>query len=248
MSVKTKKEFSTIHGMMKNKISKKVLIAGKARNLSHFVSMELQKKDYIVEYASTGQEALQFANETDFDLIIMSFQLPDMTSKELSHDILKFKPATVIIVVAESEEAKLYGEDILTYAVSYVIKPFVISDLIEQVTLIFRGRDFVDEHCKQVKLHAAYRDLKIDFQHRTVTRGQEVINLTPREYALLATLMDAQGIMTRQQLLERVWKHDAPSETNVVDVYIRYLREKLDHPGQESYIRTVRGLGYAMRS
>ena len=96
-------------------------------------------------------------------------------------------------------------------------------------------------------MHAAYRDLKIDFQNRTVSRGQEIINLTRREYDLLATLMDSQETMTREQLLERVWKYEAAAETNVVDVYIRYLRGKLDLPGQESYIRTVRGIGYAMR-
>ncbi|CRH90000.1 Mycobacterial persistence regulator A [Chlamydia trachomatis] len=113
--------------------------------------------------------------------------------------------------------------------------------------MIFRGRDFIDEHCKQVKLHAAYRDLKIDFQNRTVTRGSELIALTRREYDLLATLMNSQETMTREQLLEKVWQYESGTETNVVDVYIRYLRGKLDIPGQLSYIKTIRGVGYAMR-
>ncbi|MGT2753513.1 response regulator transcription factor [Streptococcus ovis] len=228
-------------------MAKKILIAGKARNLSHFVSMELQKQDYIVDYASNGAEALLLAHETDFDLIIMSYQLSDMTSTALAEELNRFKPGTVLIVVVESDEAKEHGQEIEKYAVFYVIKPFVISDLVAQVSEIFRGRDFIDETCKQVKLHAAYRDLKIDFQNRTVSRGQEIINLTRREYDLLATLMDSQETMTREQLLERVWKYEAAAETNVVDVYIRYLRGKLDLPGQESYIRTVRGIGYAMR-
>lgn len=226
---------------------KKILIAGKERNLSHFVSMELQKQDYLVDYTSTGQEALTLAQETDFDLILISFQLPDMSSKEVADHLRKTKPATVMIVVVDSEDAKQYGKDIESYAVSYLIKPFVISELVEQVGIIFRGRDFIDEHCKQVKLHAAYRDLKIDFQQRIVTRGQEVITLTRREYDLLATLMNAQETLSREQLLERVWKYEATAETNVVDVYIRYLRSKLDVPGQASYIKTVRGIGYAMR-
>ncbi len=228
-------------------MTKKILIAGKERNLSHFVSMELQKQEYIVDYAATGEEALQLANETDFDLIIMSFQLSDMTSKELAGKILKTKPATVMIVVAEPEEAEQFGEDIRAYAVSYIIKPFVIQELVSQVDMIFRGRDFIDEHCKQVKLHAAYRDLKIDFQNRTVTRGSELIALTRREYDLLATLMNSQETMTREQLLEKVWQYESGTETNVVDVYIRYLRGKLDIPGQLSYIKTIRGVGYAMR-
>lgn len=226
---------------------KKILIAGRERNVSHFVSMELQKKDYLVDYAGTGKEALSLAQETDFDLVLMSFQLADMGSKELAERLTRIKPALVMIVAADREEVDAHGEEILSYAVSYVIKPFVVSDLVEQVVAIFRGRDFIDEHCKQVKLQAAYRDLKIDFQQRTVHRGKEEINLTRREYDLLATLMSQQEPVTREQLLDKVWKYESTTETNVVDVYIRYLRGKLDVPGNESYIKTVRGVGYTMR-
>lgn len=228
-------------------MAKKILIAGRERNLSHFVSMELQKKDYLVDYAATGQEALALAHETDFDLILMSFQLADMSSKDLSQQLLEIKPASVLIVAIDSAEVEQYGKEILSYAVSYVVKPFIISDLVEQISAIFRGRDFIDANCKQVHLHAAYRDLKVDFQNRTVTRGDELISLTRREYDLLATLMNSPEPVTREQLLERVWKYETASETNVVDVYIRYLRGKLDLPHQESYIKTVRGVGYAMR-
>ncbi len=124
-------------------MAKKILIAGKERNLSHFVSMELQKKEYIVDYASTGKEALSLAHETDFDLVLMSFQLSDMSSKELAKELLAIKPATVIIVVVEPTEVAEHGEDVLTYAVFYVVKPFVISDLVEQISDIFRGRDLI---------------------------------------------------------------------------------------------------------
>ncbi|HFI0701663.1 TPA: DNA-binding response regulator [Streptococcus suis] len=228
-------------------MAKKILIAGRERNLSHFVSMELQKKEYLVDYASTGKEALSLAHETDFDLILMSFQLSDMSSKELSRELLAIKPASVMIVAIDSADVAQHGEEVLSYAVSYVVKPFVISDLVEQITAIFRGRDFIDKNCKHVPLQAAYRDLKVDFQNRTVARGDELINLTRREYDLLATLMNSPEPVSREQLLERVWKYEAASETNVVDVYIRYLRGKLDVAGNPSYIKTVRGVGYAMR-
>lgn len=232
---------------MKEIMAKKILIAGRERNLSHFVSMELQKKEYLVDYASTGKEALSLAHETDFDLILMSFQLSDMSSKELSRELLAIKPASVMIVAIDSADVAQHGEEVLSYAVSYVVKPFVISDLVEQITAIFRGRDFIDKNCKHVPLQAAYRDLKVDFQNRTVARGDELINLTRREYDLLATLMNSPEPVSREQLLERVWKYEAASETNVVDVYIRYLRGKLDVAGNPSYIKTVRGVGYAMR-
>ncbi|HFI0230692.1 TPA: DNA-binding response regulator [Streptococcus suis] len=228
-------------------MAKKILIAGRERNLSHFVSMELQKKEYLVDYASTGMEALSLAHETDFDLILMSFQLSDMSSKDLSRELLAIKPASVLIVAIDSADVAKYGEEVLSYAVSYVVKPFVISDLVEQIAAIFRGRDFIDRNCKHVPMQAAYRDLKVDFQNRTVTRGDELINLTRREYDLLATLMNSPEPVSREQLLERVWKYETMSETNVVDVYIRYLRGKLDVTGKPSYIKTVRGVGYAMR-
>ena len=86
-------------------MAKKILIAGKERNLSHFVSMELHKNDFVVDFASNGAEALLLAQETDFDLLIVSYQLADMTSTELAEKILRYKPATAMIVVVESDEA-----------------------------------------------------------------------------------------------------------------------------------------------
>lgn len=215
--------------------------------MSHFVSMELQKHDYLVDYAGTGEEAISLALQTEFDLVLMSFRLPDMDSQTLAAALNRIKPATVMIVAVEQADADVYGADILTYAVSYVVKPFVISDLVEQVRAIFRGRDAIDDACKQIKLQAAYRDLRIDVRKRTVYRGEELIALTHREYDLLLALMTSQAPVSREQLLEKVWQYDSSNETNVVDVYIRYLRGKLDIPGKASYIKTIRGLGYAMR-
>ncbi|KXT78212.1 winged helix-turn-helix transcriptional regulator [Streptococcus sp. DD13] len=228
-------------------MAKKILIAGKERSLSHFVSMELQKQDYIVEYAGTGAEAISLTQETDFDLLIVSYRLSDMTSTELNQQLSQTKPGLVMIVVLEDHEMKDHQVAIEEYAALIVIKPFIISDLIDQVTDIFMARDYIDEHCKQVRLKAAYRDLEIDFQHRTVSRNGQQINLTRREYDLLAALMDSQGVVSRHQLLDRVWKYEAVNQTNIVDVYVRYLRGKLDLPGKESYIQTVRGKGYVMR-
>ena len=98
-----------------------------------------------------------------------------------------------------------------------------------------------------MKIPTSYRNLRIDVEHHTVYRGKDMISLTRREYDLLATLMGSKGVVTREQLLESVWKYESTGETNIVDVYIRYLRGKIDLPGQKSYIKTVRGIGYAMQ-
>ena len=98
-----------------------------------------------------------------------------------------------------------------------------------------------------MKVSTSYLNLRIDVQNHTVYRGNEIISLTRREYDLLATLMGSHQALSREQLLERVWKYEGAVETNVVDVYIRYLRSKLDIAGQKSYIKTLRGVGYAMQ-
>ena len=122
------------------------------------------------------------------------------------------------------------------------------SDLVDKISAIFHGRDFIDQHCSKLKVPTAYRNLRVDLKNHTVYRGEEIIVLTRREYDLLVTLMSSNKVMSREQLLDRVWKYESASETNIVDVYIRYLHSKIDVPGQESYIKTVRGIGYAMQN
>lgn len=133
------------------------------------------------------------------------------------------------------------------FAVSYIYKPVLIENLVARISAIFRGRDFIDQHCSLMKVPRTYRNLRIDVEHHTVYRGEEMIALTRREYDLLATLMGSKKVLTREQLLESVWKYESATETNIVDVYIRYLRSKLDVKGQKSYIKTVRGVGYTMQ-
>ena len=123
----------------------------------------------------------------------------------------------------------------------------IIDQLVARISAIFRGRDFIDQHCSQMKVPTSYRNLRMDVEHHTVYRGEEMIALTRREYDLLATLMGSKKVLTREQLLESVWKYESATETNIVDVYIRYLRSKLDVKGQKSYIKTVRGVGYTMQ-
>ena len=167
--------------------------------------------------------------------------------KDSQRKSVGFRPASVLIVLDSREKIAEHKESIQRFAVSYMVKPFIISDLVDKITAIFRGRDYIDQHCSQMKIPTSYRNLRIDVEHHTVYRGKDMISLTRREYDLLATLMGSKGVVTRDQLLESVWKYESTGETNIVDVYIRYLRGKIDLPGQKSYIKTVRGIGYAMQ-
>ncbi|KXT84774.1 response regulator transcription factor [Streptococcus panodentis] len=228
-------------------MAKRILLVENEKNLARFVSLELQKESFIVDVAETGQEGLKLTKETDYDLLLLNDDLQDMTASDFAERLSVFKPASVIIVLVSREELAERLEAIQHFAVSYMVKPFIISDLVERVSVIFRGRDFIDQHCSLLKIPTSYRNLRVDLKNHTVYRGEEVIALTRREYDLLVTLMGSNKVMSREQLLERVWKYEGATETNVVDVYIRYLRGKIDVAGQPSYIKTVRGVGYAMQ-
>ena len=228
-------------------MAKRILLVENEKNLARFVTLELQKEAFLLDVIETGSQGLALARENDYDLFLLNYDLQDMTASEFARQLSLFKPASVIIVLASREEIKEHADEIQRFAVSYTVKPFIISDLVEKVSDIFRGRDFIDQHCSNLKTPTAYRNLRVDLKNHIVYRGEEVIALTRREYDLLVTLMSNQKVMSREQLLERVWKYEGATETNVVDVYIRYLRSKIDVAGQTSYIKTVRGIGYAMQ-
>ena len=228
-------------------MGKRILLLEKEKSLAHFLSLELQKEHYRVDLAEKGQKALSMALQTDYDLILLNVNLGDMTAQEFADKLSLKKPASVIMVLDHIEDLQDVLEVVQRFAVSYIYKPVIIENLVERISAIFRGRDFIDQHCNQMKVPTSYRNLRIDVTNHTVYRGDEMITLTRREYDLLATLMGSKKVLTREQLLESVWKYESATETNIVDVYIRYLRSKIDVKGQKSYIKTVRGVGYTMQ-
>jgi len=228
-------------------MGKRILLLEKERNLAHFLSLELQKEQYRVDLVEEGKKALSLAQQNDYDLILLNVNLGDMTAQDFVDKLSQTKPASVIMILDHWEDLQAELEVIQRFAVSYIYKPIIIEDLVARISAIFRGRDFIDQHCNQMKVPTSYRNLRIDVANHTVYRGDEMIALTRREYDLLATLMGSKKVLTREQLLESVWKYESATETNIVDVYIRYLRSKIDVKGQKSYIKTVRGVGYTMQ-
>ena len=228
-------------------MGKRILLLEKERSLAHFLSLELQKEQYRVDLVEEGKKALSLAQQNDYDLILLNVNLGDMTAQDFVDKLSQTKPASVIMILDHWEDLQAELEVIQRFAVSYIYKPIIIEDLVARISAIFRGRDFIDQHCNQMKVPTSYRNLRIDVAIHTVYRGDEMIALTRREYDLLATLMGSKKVLTREQLLESVWKYESATETNIVDVYIRYLRSKIDVKGQKSYIKTVRGVGYTMQ-
>ncbi|HEQ8161126.1 TPA: two-component system response regulator CovR [Streptococcus pyogenes] len=226
-------------------MTKKILIIEYEKNLARFVSLELQHEGYEVIVEVNGREGLETALEKEFDLILLDLMLPEMDGFEVTRRLQTEKTTYIMMMTArDSIMDVVAGLD--RGADDYIVKPFAIEELLARIRAIFRRQDIESE--KKVPSQGIYRDLVLNPQNRSVNRGDDEISLTKREYDLLNILMtNMNRVMTREELLSNVWKYDEAVETNVVDVYIRYLRGKIDIPGKESYIQTVRGMGYVIR-
>ncbi|HHP7371276.1 TPA: two-component system response regulator CovR/CsrR [Streptococcus pyogenes] len=226
-------------------MTKKILIIEDEKNLARFVSLELQHEGYEVIVEVNGREGLETALEKEFDLILLDLMLPEMDGFEVTRRLQTEKTTYIMMMTArDSIMDVVAGLD--CGADDYIVKPFAIEELLARIRAIFRRQDIESE--KKVPSQGIYRDLVLNPQNRSVNRGDDEISLTKREYDLLNILMtNMNRVMTREELLSNVWKYDEAVETNVVDVYIRYLRGKIDISGKESYIQTVRGMGYVIR-
>ncbi len=228
--------------------SKKILIIEDEKNLARFVSLELEHEGYATEIKDNGRSGLEEATSKDYDLILLDLMLPELDGFEVARRLRKEKDTPIIMMTArDSVIDRVSGLD--HGADDYIVKPFAIEELLARLRALLRRIDIEGDKNVAKQTTITYRDLTIEKENRVVRRGNEVIELTKREYELLLTLMEnVNVVLARDVLLNKVWGYETEVETNVVDVYIRYLRNKIDVPGEESYIQTVRGTGYVMRS
>ncbi|MFU2164810.1 response regulator transcription factor [Streptococcus pluranimalium] len=227
-------------------MTKHILIIEDEKNLSRFVSLELQHEGYSVTVKHDGRSGLEAALGKDFDLILLDLMLPEMDGFEVTRRLRQEK-ATAIIMMTARDSLMDIVSGLDRGADDYIVKPFAIEELLARVRSVFR-RQAIEDSKRATLTNPSQDDLKLDPLSRSVIRDDQVISLTKREFDLLSTLMSNRNrVMTREDLLSLVWQYGEASETNVVDVYIRYLRGKIDVPGKESYIQTVRGMGYIIR-
>ena len=225
---------------------KKILIIEDEKQLARFVSLELEHEGYSVVVRHDGRSGLEAAMAQDWDMILLDLMLPELDGFEVARRLRNEKQTPITMMTArDSTMDKVAGLDI--GADDYITKPFAIEELLARLRANFRRQDREIQKRKKTD-GTTFRDLTINKKNRQVERGGEVIDLTKREYDLVTTLMkNVNDVVTREQLVQNVWGYDEGTETNVVDVYIRYLRNKLDQDGKDSYIQTVRGLGYMLR-
>ncbi|MTV81873.1 response regulator transcription factor [Secundilactobacillus folii] len=227
-------------------MSTSLLLVEDEAGLTDYLKTELQFEDYVIFTAQDGKEALQeFENlRGQLDVILLDWMLPKLDGLEVLRRIRRNSDIPVIMMTARDYVGdKVAGLD--TGADDYITKPFEIEELLARLRVILRHKK---KHTPQEETQN-YRvdDLVLNPKLRQVTRNNKIIQLTQREYELLLTLIQHSGeTMSRDDLLNTVWGIDFEGQPNVVDVYIRYLRLKVDHDFEHQLIHTVRGIGYVL--
>ena len=223
----------------------KVLIIEDEEGLVEFLELELKYEGYLVDVAYDGRTGLDKATKQDYDIILLDLMMPGLNGIEVCRRLRTTKNTPVIMLTAkDSVMDRVMGLD--NGADDYLSKPFAIEELFARMRVIFRRQEnnkIVDQ-----KLLLTFKDIELDLESRTVIKEKMLIELTNKEFELLAIFMrNVNKVLTRDILLEQVWGYDSVVETNVVDVYVRYLRNKLSAEDKELYIQTIRGVGYVMR-
>ena len=224
----------------------KILLVEDEARLATAVRRVLDEEGYATDWAADGAEGLSRAENNEYDVLVLDVMLPFYDGYEIARR-LRSDGSTVPILMLTARDGiqdRVRGLD--SGADDYLVKPFALAELLARVRALSR----------RAKMGAASEapllevgDLVLDLRSREARRGTRRIELTAREFALLETLMrHPTQVMTRSQLLDSVWSYDAVTESNIVDIYIHYLRNKVDKGFDKKLLRTVRGMGYAIRA
>jgi len=224
----------------------KILLVEDEARLATAVRRVLDDEGYATDWAADGADGLTRAEASEYDVILLDVMLPSYDGYEIARR-LRADGSTVPILMLTARDGiqdRVRGLD--AGADDYLVKPFALAELLARVRALSR-RARMAEVAESPRLSVA--DLELDMRSHDARRGQRRIELTAREFSLLETLMRHPGqVMTRAQLLDTVWSYDSIVESNVVDIYIHYLRNKIDKGFDHKLIRTVRGTGYSIRS
>ncbi len=224
-----------------------ILIIEDEEKIARFVELELTHDGYQVEKAYDGVSGLELFQSRSFDLVLLDIMLPGLSGMEVLRRIRKTSALPVIMLTARDTVVdKVSGLD--SGADDYITKPFDIEELMARIRVALRKKQAEKPAAVQGRT-LAIGGLAMDLDRHTVTYGEEPIELTKREFDLLEVLLENIGIvLSRDTLLQKVWGYDYIGETNAVDVYVRYLRGKIDDRFGTKLIQTVRGVGYVMRN
>ncbi len=220
----------------------RILLAEDERDLNRILTNKLKDAGYSVDACFDGAEALEYLDAADYDGAILDVMMPKMDGFEVLKKLRELgKDTPVMFLTARDTVAdRVRGLDL--GACDYMIKPFSMEELLARVRVLMRERYNTADNILRAD------DLEMDTKARTVKRGEREIALSAKEYALLEyLLMNKNIVLTREQIEDHIWNFDYEGGTNVVDVYISYLRRKIDDGFENRLIRTVRGCGYKLQ-
>ena len=223
-----------------------ILVVDDDPRLRLFLSGELGVEGYLSREAGDGQEALLELRRQPADLVLLDWQLPDFSGVEVCRRIRASGLTLPILMLTGRDQVRDRVEALDAGADDFVIKPFSLEELLARVRAHLRRRSYQDPTSAIEKLEFA--DLVLYTASREVYRQGHSINLTVREYDLLCCLMHAPNrVLERSTILHQVWGENHFGDDNLLDVYIRYLRRKIEFPGQPTLIQTVRGVGFMLK-
>lgn len=221
----------------------KILVVEDERQMAMFIEMELTHEGYIVDTAYNGREGLQKVENIEYDLILLDVMLPELDGIEVCRRIRQLSYVPIIMLTAKSDVPdKVLGLD--AGANDYITKPFATEELLARIRVYTRGK-LLRNRCDEIKV----KEVVMNNRSHQVWRAGKDIELTKKEYSILEMLLINKNIViTREQLIENIWGYDYSGDTNIVDVFIRYLRSKIDDGFEDKLITTIRGVGYVIKT
>jgi DNA-binding response OmpR family regulator len=219
----------------------RILVVEDERKVAEFVARGLKAERYATDVADTGDAGWAMVNTYEYDLVILDLMLPGMSGLDLLKRIRGRNAQVPVLILTARDATASKVENFEAGADDYLTKPFAFAELQMRVTALLRRGPI--NHCSVVRID----DLEVDRMTQQVRRSGKRVDLTPKEYALLEYLATQPGrVFSRTMIVEHVWDQSFDGLTNIVDVYVRHLREKVDDPFPTKLIRTVRGVGYSL--
>ncbi|MDD3114339.1 MAG: response regulator transcription factor [Anaerovibrio sp.] len=226
----------------------RVLIVEDERRIARFLQMELEHEGMLISVEDNGRRAYERIVQEDYDIVLLDVMLPEMDGFTVCQKVRELSQVPIIMLTARDDIAdRVQGLDI--GADDYLTKPFAVPELLARMRVALRRREANGDGGEDLQgEQLSVRNLVMYPARHEVRVGDEAVELTKKEYDLLEYLLrNKRRVLTRDQILSNVWGYDYMGDTNVVDVYIRYLRQKLDDRFGEKYIYTMRGVGYGVK-
>lgn len=215
------------------------------QKVAAFICKGLEEQNYKIKMAKNGEEARRLASAENFDLFIMDIMLPDINGIELCRQIRIADSQTPILMLSALDQVQNKVAGLKAGADDYLIKPFHFSELLARIEALLRRQNIAPKEDHTL----VFDDLKLDTWSNVAERGGQQITLTAKEYTLLELFMrNPNKILSREYIAEQVWGIDFDTGTNFIDVYVNYLRKKIEKGFQKKLIHTVIGMGYTLRN